>query len=435
MSARLALVAWVLASAAWAQDAGVEEVEVVDIDDVTTGYTPPEEQSHEALRFTGYVDVGFAKATGDGTSWVDSDTRVPLDYGADPFATAVNSRGEVASNDADGRFTNGFLPRSVGIGGNASFLINTASVDVRFQPRGLPIFVFARAQLMPRLLPTGDQTRLELQQAFGRLSPFASQELAFFLGKFDSVFGIEYLENEANFRVGVTPSLIARYTTGHGLGAKVFYRFQLPSVMSAISVNAALTNNGTRIEALVPPDASVMGVPVASARIGYELNLKDVQAKAGFSGLYGPRNDQRTTGARQMAFGADVRLNWGGLSLAGELLQLVDEQGTLQGKTTGQGPAELASGFNVFGLWGRVAYTLPWKTSVLTGVTLYGRYDRRQALFQGYTWVTTQRFTVGGRVDLFELVALKAEGVFNAEMAGAPNVDNDVFTASVVFTW
>jgi hypothetical protein len=434
MSARAqALALLLLAVAARAEDAA--EVEVVDADDIAPGYTPSEEQSHQALRFTGYVDVGFAKATGDGTSFVPNDARVPLDYTVDAFATAVNSRGEVASTDTGGRFTNGFLPRSVGLGGRAGFLLNTASVDVRFQPRGVPLFVFARAQLMPRFLPGGDQTRLELQQAFGRLSPFAAHEFAVFLGRFDSVFGVEYLENEANLRVGITPSLIARYTTGHGLGLKAFYRVQLPSVMSAISVNLAATNHGTRIEALVPVDASLVGVPVGSGRVGYELNLQRVQAKVGVSGLYGPRNDQRAAGARQLAVGADARLSVAGVSVAGEILRLVDERGPAEGKFTGQGPSELASAFDVWGGWARVAYTLPWRGAVVSGLTAYVRYDRRHATFEGNVTVRTQRFTVGARLELFEMLALKAEGLFNGELGGAPSVDNDVFTASAVFTW
>ena len=422
----------VAAAGAFAEEP--EEVVVMPEDEGGDGYTP-DEAKEETLRFTGYVDVGLVKATGNGSSFSPQDTRTPLDYGVDAFAPAVNSRGEVASTNTDGRFTNAFLPRSVGIGSAPSFLINTASADVRFQPRNIPIFLFARMQLMPRFSPTGDATRIELQQAFGRMSPFKNHEFAIFLGRFDSVFGIEYLENEANLRPGVTPSLIARYTTGHGLGAKAFYRFQLPSIWSAVSFNFAATNNGTRIEALVPVDASLTGSFVGSGRIGYELNLQRLQLKLGVSGLYGPRNDQHSTTARQMALGGDLRVTAFGFTLAGELLRLIDEHAPAAGKFTGQGPGELASGFAVWGGWGRLSYTLPWKTETLTGVTLYGRYDRRAAQFEGFTEVQTDRFTAGARVDLWDMLALKVEALFNRELSGAPDVANDVFTSSAVFTW
>ena len=45
------------------------------------------------------------------------------------------------------------------------------------------------------------------------------------------MFGIEYLDNQANIRTGITPSLIARYTTGQSLGAKAFYRIQIPAAL------------------------------------------------------------------------------------------------------------------------------------------------------------------------------------------------------------
>jgi hypothetical protein len=420
-----------LLAAPAAAQAQAEAVEV----EPGEGYSPDEAQAHETLRFTGYFDVGFAKATGNGSSFSDRDTRVPLDYGVDPFATAVNSRGDVASTNSTGRFTNGFLPRSVGIGSTPSFLLNTASADLRFSPERWPVFAFARLQLMPRLSASGDATRVELQQAFGRVSPFSAHEFAVSAGRFDSVFGIEYLENEANLRSGITPSLIARYTTGQSLGVKVFYRLQLPSLWSALSINAAGTNSGTRVEELVPVDGSLVGVPVGSARLGYELNLRFFQAKAGVSGLYGLRNDQHSQNARQRAFGVDLRLNFFGVAIAGELLRLIDDSSDVSGKVTGAGPGELASGFEVWGAWGRVAWTLPWKGEVVTGVTLAARYDHRKARFEGYTWVETDRLTGSLRVDFVEVFALKVEALFNRELAGAPDVDNNVFTASAVFTW
>jgi len=431
---RLLALSWVLGAAvAVAQappDAGTVEV------DPGEGYTPDEDRGGtEVLRFTGYVDVGFARATGNGSSFLAADTRAPLDYGVDAFAPMVNSRGEVASAATGGRFTNGFLPRSVGIGATPSILLNTVSADVRYQPHAFPVYLFARLQLMPRLLATGDQTRVELQQAFGRLSPIPNAEFAISLGRFDSVFGIEYLENEANLRTGIVPSLIARYTTGQSLGVKVFYRVQLPALWSALSFNAAATNSGTLIEALVPVDLSLVGVPVGSARLGYELNLQAVQAKLGLSAFYGPRNDQRAPSARQLGLGVDARLNLAGLALAGEFLRFQEDRGPLVGKVTGAGEAAFASAFEVWGGWGRVAYTLPWKSEAVNGFTLAVRYDHRKARFEGYVWVETDRLTVSGRLDLLDFLALKAEGVFNRELHGAPSIDNDVFTASAVLTW
>jgi hypothetical protein len=427
-------------------DGGVVE-DVVEVpepvaDEGPEGYTPDEASAQEVVRFTGYLDVGFAKATGNGSSFLAADTRVPLDYGNDAFAPMVNSRGDVASTETGGRFTNGFLPRSVGIGSRPSFLLNTASVDVRVQPRGVPLFMFARVQFMPRLSPTGDVTRVDLQQAFGRYSPFKQAELAFFLGRFDSVFGIEYLENEANLRLGITPSLTARYTTGQGLGAKVFYRVQLPGIWSALSLNASATTNGTRIEALVPVFGSLTGSIVGSGRLGYELNLQKLQAKLGVSGLYGPRSDvafDPRAPSRQWAVSGDVRVNAFGFALAAELTHLEDSRAEAPGiatpKQTGLGPAELASGFVVTGGWVRLGYTLPWTTSALTATTFYARYDRREGRFVDFTQLKTARWTFGVRVDLWEFLALKAEYLTNRELAGAPLVDNDVFTSSAVFTW
>ncbi len=85
------------------------------------GYTPAVEGAGapSPLSIDGYIDVGFAKAQGNGTSFAPNDQSIPADYGVDTFAPAVNSRGDVASTNSNGRFVNGFLPRSVGIGGNA----------------------------------------------------------------------------------------------------------------------------------------------------------------------------------------------------------------------------------------------------------------------------------------------------------------------------
>ena len=399
------------------------------------GYTPPAEGpgAPSPLAINGYVDVGFAKAQGNGTSFAPGDQRVPADYGVDPFAPAVNTRGDVASTDAGGRFVNGFLPRSVGIGGNASFLLNTLDVDLKYTAPAAPLMVFSRVQLLPRFTGAGDDTRVFVEQAFGRYVPFESQELAVSVGKFDSVFGIEYQDNEANIRTGVTPSLVARYTTGQSIGAKLFYRVQLPAIWSAISLNVAATNSGNFVESLQPPDASLTGTPVGSARLGYEMNAAAVQVKLGASGMYGPRNDQAQADVDQRAFGLDGRVAFRGLYLSAEYVHV--DEGERGPKTTSLGTFPIASGFSVRGGYGQVAYALPVSIGFLHKVTVYGRYDRRHAWFQGFTPITVDRFTGGVRLDLWDSVLLKAEYLANRELAGAPTVANNVFTSSLVYSF
>ena len=130
----------------------------------------------------------------------------------------------------------------------------------------------------------------------------ASQELLLFAGKFDSVFGIEYLEKEAPLRVGITPSLFARYTTGSSIGAKLFYRLQLAPLWSALSLNVAATNSAPFSEALQPSEVSLTGRPVLTGRLGYELNLPGFQMKLGCSAAARPA--QRSGGPRRPTAGA-----------------------------------------------------------------------------------------------------------------------------------
>jgi hypothetical protein len=399
------------------------------------GYTPPADGpgAPSPLSIDGYIDVGFAKAQGDGTSFAPGDQSVPADYGVDTFAPAVNSRGDVASTDSGGRFVNGFLPRSVGIGGRPSFLLNTLDVDLKYTPSAAPLMVFSRVQFLPRFTGAGDDTRVYVEQAFGRLVPFDSQELALSAGKFDSVFGIEYLDNQANIRTGVTPSLVARYTTGQSVGVKLFYRIQIAPLWSALSLNLAGTNSGNFVEALQPPDASLSGEPVGTGRLGYELNLPRVQVKLGASGMTGPRNDQGDQSARQKALGLDVRVAAFGVYLNAEYVHVDEGQGGP--KTTSLGTFPLASAFSARGGYLQLAYGLPLSVGPLRKLTVYGRYDRRHAWFDGFTPIIVDRLTGGLRVELWEVIILKTEYVANGEVAGAPTVANNVFTSSLVYSW
>jgi hypothetical protein len=416
--------------AARAQDQATGDLP--SLNDDLPGYVPDLEPP--ALTIGGYVDIGFADAEGDGTSFHPDDRRLPLDYGTDSFASAVNSRGDVASRETGGRFTNAFLPRSAGIGGRPSFLLNTVDLDVQHAPRDSALLVFVRLQFLPRLTAAGSETRVLVEQAFGRVQPFSDHELMLFVGKLDSVFGIEYLENQAPLRTGVTPSLLARYTTGTALGAKLLYRLQLAPLLSAVSLNVAATNNAPFSDALQASEASLTGRPVLSARAGYELNLPGIQLKLGGSGMRGPRNDQADREALQRAWGADLRANAFGISLSGEYLHLDQDQG-VGPKLTGAGPGFIASEFRVRGFWGQLAITAPWSFRVLRRTIVYGRGEQRRAWFEGFSTVEVRRFTVGARLDLWESLALKGEVLLNREVDGAPDVDNDVWAASAVWSF
>jgi hypothetical protein len=414
---RTALLLLLAAPAAFAQDA----------------YTTPTGFAVGGLQINGYVDIGFAKAQGNGTSFAPGDTRIPADYVADTFATAVNTRGDVASVDSGGRFTNGFLPRSMNIGGQPSFLLNTFDVDLKYAPATAPILLFSRFQLYPRYGASGNVTTAEVEQAFARIAPFSSAEFAISIGKFDSVFGIEYLQNESNLRTNVTPSLIARYTTGQSLGLKAFYRKELPPWFAA-SLNFSATNGGTMTETLAPPDISISGRPVLTARLGLEGNFPAVEIKAGASGEYGPRNDQHGARVHQWLLGADLRIISKRLSLEAEGVTVRQDQGDAD-KTNGLGTQTLVSEFAARGAYVTLAYGQPLTEGALRKLTPYVRFERRRAQFEGFSAYTVQRVTAGFRVDLWDELIAKAEYLINGEVSGLPPVDNNVFTSSFVYSF
>jgi hypothetical protein len=402
---------------------------------------PPDGASPQVapLVITGYVDVGYAKAQGNGTSFHPADNRAPLDYGVDPFAPAVNSRGDVASTDpgtdagGNPRFVNGFLPRSAGIGGTPSFLLNTANADLRYTSPELPVMVFTRVQLVPRLENAGELTRVFLEQAFGRVTPIRSAELAISVGKFDSVFGIEYLDNQANFRIGITPSLLARYTTGTSIGVKVFYRYQFIPIASAVSINASATNSGTFVESLQGSSRSLTGVPVGAVRLGYELNLRRVSVKLGASLEKGPRNDQSDRGTTQLLYGFDLRLFFAGLMVMGEYVSVDQEEGN-PNKLTGTGTYTFTSDFYARGFWAQAAYELPLALAPFR-LTPYARYEQRHGEFVAFAAIVVDRITAGVNVGVGDNLIVKGEYLINRELEGAPTVPNNVLTSSVVWTW
>ncbi len=394
-----------------------------------TGYTPPR-GFLSGLQLHGYIDMGAARAQGDGTSFAPGDSRVPLDYGSDPFATAVNSRGDVASVDSGGRPTNGFLPRSLNIGGHGSAFISTVDLDAMYASEGGRFTGFIRLQFMPRVNAGNQEAdQFLVEQAFLRIVPFDVAEFALTLGKFDGVFNIEYLDNEAPVRTNITPSLIARYTTGQQLGAKAFYRLQIPALWSAVSLNVAVSTNPPVVDALDPSAISLSGAPVFTGRFGYELNLPKVEIKIGASAAHGPRGDQTNPAVNEQQYGADARLIAGWVSVSSEFVHIQEDEGG-SGKVNSGG---LVSAFLVNGYNATVALGIPIPTEIFRKITAYVQYSQRFGGFTGFAFLDTCRVTPGLRLDFYDLAILKAEYLRNIEISGAPTVDNDVITSSLVF--
>ena len=63
---------------------------------------------------------------------------------------------------------------------------------------------------------------------------------------------------------------------------------------------------------------------------------------------------------------------------------------------------------------------------------VYGRYEEREAWFEGFSRLSERRITAGFRVDVADALAFKGEALFNRELEGSPEVDNDVVAGSLV---
>jgi hypothetical protein len=153
---------------------------------------------------------------------------------------------------------------------------------------------------------------------------------------------------------------------------------------------------------LQPPDANLTGAPVASGRLGYELNAAALQAKLGVSAMAGPRNDSAGT------VGAAARVRRRSAHRGGGPLP---ERRVRAGRRRAGRPEDdvrgtfpFASAFWARGGYAQLAYALALDAGPLRKVTLYGRYDRRHAWFEGYTAITVDRITGGLRLDLWEAV-------------------------------
>ncbi len=387
------------------------------------------------IRFRGYGDIGFFVPIGNGgVGWIrDVGNEQFPEYAGrygwvflgDILATAINTRGEAADlGDAPGvdRFD------SVDSKGAPGFIVN--EVNMRME-----IAVAERAilrtslNIVPRTgsdFALGDFLDLDLAEVEWVLTDDGGTSI--FVGKTLPVFGIEYKERKSDERFGITPSLVARYTTGSQLGLKARTKlFDDWLILAASVTNGSATteqfhfynevdsNSGKTVNGRI-----AINIPfgrMIDAMAGHELEI-------GGSGSWGPQ-DRATNNDDAMWFvGADLTYRTAEFALKAQWIK-------------GRSPGFAAD--RVFGLelknsgYVEIDYMfLPF----LGGMLRAELRDALVTLTNERAYLTKEmRFTGGLRSVINPHLAIKAEYLYNREYGGIEEFRNDIFTSSFVVSY
>ena len=374
------------------------------------------------VQLGGYVDLGTFVPQGNGSGYVEDFGHVIFPEYAGRFgwvflgdilAPAVNTRGEAADlGTAPGvnRYD------SINSRGAPGFVVNEVNLRLRsaLTPTAL---VSASVNFTPRTgneFALGDAFDVDIAQV--EWLPTASQRTSVFAGKMDPVFGIEYRERKADQRFGITPSLMARYTTGTAVGFKLRSKFG-PDDLLVLAI--ALTNGSNTTEQFhfydeLDSNAGKTG----SARLSVRLPLS---IEIGLSGSAGPQDRSTNTRHWMWFYGVDLQGRWGRLDLKGQWMK-------------GYAPGEPAQA--VYGLDLHSGGYLELDAMLTSSFGVLGRGEFRDA----FVWLSDQRAyvtkswraTVGVRWVITTRAVLKAEFLKNGEYGRVPTVANDVLVTSFV---
>ncbi len=391
-----------------------------------------------SARFSGYFDFGFFAVQGNG-----SGVRKDLGHqgvpslsnsvlGAwvltgDPLSTAINSRGEPA-DIGDSR---AIRFDAIHSGGHPGFLVNAVNLGL-FATLYDDLTLTASVDFVPRDRDITDARGLFLGDFFDLKVAYVRYELevrriwlAFYAGKMDSVLGAEYRTQESPSRIGITPSLICRYTCGRPLGLKVKAGF----FDRTLEVWLAVTN-GSQQSDLFPfyNETDFNTFKTVSGRVQYRIPIGGRGLELSASGAIGAQDRQSDDSVLQWHYGFGAELELGDFSASAEFVT-----GRALGKpdTSGAAPLECGTAACLFyrGAYGQLAWRA---TSFLQP---YARVDWRSATHRfGNEYVyfsDVLRATFGLRADVTGFLVLKAEYVVNTETARLSFPD-DVFTTSLV---
>jgi hypothetical protein len=387
------------------------------------------EASEVKVQLSGYLDVGFFWAAGDGSgirkdyagqvpgtadllrSWV---------FIGDPLSTTVNSRGDVA--DLGGSRAIHFDPLHAS--NKPTFLVNALNLGVTGHV-GDAVAVHALVDFLPRdavLTGAAFGDFVDVKLAWLRFQgEFERTRVVFQAGKVDSLLGLEYRAQEASTRLTVTPSLLCRYTCGRPVGLKGQAFF----LDGALEVALALTNGSAQVE-LFPWSneidwngfKTVSGRLLVNLPVGLELSL---------SGAIGAQDRQRDDSLMQWHVGGAARLTRGAFLVQAEVMG-----GRAPGKNQAMVPCAAAACLAYVGAYGLFSVKLAHVVSP------YLRVDWRSSTMRAgrdYAYASNEvRGTLGVRVQAAQRLLFKAEYTLNRELFGFEFPD-DVFTSSAVVTW
>jgi hypothetical protein len=401
---------------------------------------PPTPTSPFRSAFGGYVDFGFFVPSGNGAGWIQDSgpmrafpadaSRYAWVFLGDILAPAINSRGEPADlGNAPGveRYD------SVGSRGALGFIVNEVNLTANAAV-GRSVLATSSVNFTPRSganFSLGDVFDVDLAQI--EWLPGDRQKTSIFVGKFESVIGIEYRERKANQRFGITPSLLARYTTGNPLGLKVRHKF---GDDDRLIIAAALTNGSSVTEAFhFYDEVDSNDGKTGSARIAVRPLPLDVEL--GLSGLYGPQDRALDSRNAMWFWGVDLLAHLGPLDLKGQWLK---------GHAPGETDRRYEERHRPYGLDLKGGAYLEGDAMVSPYLGFLLRAEYRNArvwlgdpnapsgadrLYLTRSW----RATVGARVVFNDRLTAKAEYLRNGEYGGVPSIRNDVFTTSVVWVY
>jgi hypothetical protein len=330
----------------------------------------------------------------------------------DPLSTTINSLGE----PADTGTSREIKTDTVNSGGRPSVMVNSVGLAVGKEIKDTGFAVNALVELLPR----PDHDILDVELAHIDYRPLEESDFIIAVGKVDSVLGIEYRNQDAPRRLGITPSLIARYTTGRPVGA------QARLVSGRLSVSAAVTD-GDNFDRRFEHEADLKAntLPTASGHLQWMLPVGD-GLEVGVSGALGPQDGQSDLGVAQYHLGFDARLrNFHHVNVSAEYVQ-----GVQQGRTISPTPCDAAPCLSYKGGYILVDRKLNrW-------LTPYVRADWRDAVHQsGVDFVYeshTARATVGAHFEVTSRIIGKIEYTWNHELGAIPQFPDDVLTTSVV---